>query len=265
MSSRHLPKWKGNATNSVIPTNSRPFSNKDPNIGNIARVPFKPNPIKHWRKQLKPYYSTPSSKQVSINMIDAPGSVNYISSQTIDCSNNYALLKENITLLNSCNGIKITDENDNNKTTCRGGSNHIRRSANTNVQKSYYKNHAKYLQAKCKTYEQNMHLGEKTADYTYKSSKCTQLNETCNKSVIHKPSNRPFSTQGAVPSSANILRKRNNALTNNGSSLKTAYGRAPVMKRGYYAGETGYDIYYVKGSLTDSTNNQASLKCCKKV
>ena len=60
-------------------------------------------------------------------MIDAPGTVNYIASQDIDCSNNYALLKENITLLNSCNGIKFTDENDGNKTTCRGGSNHIRK------------------------------------------------------------------------------------------------------------------------------------------
>ena len=56
--------WKGNTTNTVIPTNSRPFSNKSTDIPS-GRTPFKPNPIKHWRKQLKPYYKT-NSKQVSI-------------------------------------------------------------------------------------------------------------------------------------------------------------------------------------------------------
>ena len=101
----NIPKWKANATNSIIPTNSRPFHNGDPNLGSIGRVAFKPNPIKHWRKQLKPYYKT-NSKQVSINMIDAPSSVTHVKSN-VDCSNNnYQLLKENINLLNECYGIK---------------------------------------------------------------------------------------------------------------------------------------------------------------
>ena len=38
--------WKANSTNSVIPTNSRPFANNDTNISNIGRTPFRPNPTK---------------------------------------------------------------------------------------------------------------------------------------------------------------------------------------------------------------------------
>jgi|TARA_Y100000992_G_scaffold302403_1_gene276412 hypothetical protein len=241
--------WKGEATNSIVPTNSRPFSNNDPNLTNISRTPMKANPIKHWRKQLQPYYSTPSSKQVSIDHVD---NAVYIGSREPDCaSSNKQLLKENITLLNDCVGTKKLDTS----IRCVGGSFTVRRSASTNINKNYYTSYSKYLQAKCKTYEHKQILGTQNDDGTYQSTNC--MNETinnCNKSIVYKPSNSNHYHQGAVSASANLLRKRNNVLTNNSASLKNAYGTSYVKAYPHYtdSNSSAYVLRYVKGS-TDST------------
>ena len=249
-----ISNWKPNSTNSIVPTNSRPFHNKDPNLGSIGRVPFKPNPIKHWRKQLKPYYKT-NSKQVSIDAIDAPSTVSQMQSSANCVTNNYQLLKENISLLNECSGIKSADG------TCIGGTNHITRSASTNIKKNYFVNYKNYLQKRCKTYDQNSMIGEKISGNKYKSSQCGGL--TCEKTVIYKPNNTAFMMQGATSSSANILRQRNKALTNNSASLKTAYGNAPVFIRDYKPGTTGYEIRYVKGDTNSNKPCQQLFKSCK--
>ncbi len=253
-----ISNWKPNSTNSIVPTNSRPFHNKDPNLGSISRVAFKPNPIKHWRKQLKPYYKS-SSKLVSIDMIDAPSSAVHVLSN-VDCvNNNYQLLKENVNLLNECNGIKNIDATTG-EVKCSGGTNHITRSANTNIKKNYFVNYKNYLQKRCKTYEQNNMIGENISGNKYKSSKCSGL--TCEKSVIYKPNNSAFMIQGATSSSANTLRNRNKALTNNSASLKTAYGNAPVFIRDYKPGSTGYEIKYVKGDVNSNKSCQQIFKSC---
>lgn len=256
----NISNWKAQTTNSVVPTNSRPFFNGDPNLNSIPRVAFKANPIKHWRKQLKPYYAT-NSKQVSINSIDAPSSVNYIKDTTTDCSvSNYQLLKENVDILNECNGIRLTDGS------CTGGTNHVTRAANTNINRSYHTSHSQYLQRKCKTYERNQHIGKKVdgKDNTFYSSSCSLLNSTeCNKEVIYKPSNSAFHTQGAVSASAATLRRKNKALTQNTKSLKTAYGTAPVHMYTYYAGETGYSIRYVKGDTENPVLCSQTFKSCR--
>ena len=214
--------WKGNATNIIVPSNARPFTNNDPNLSLQGRTQGKANPIKHWRKQLIPYYKTKSSKQVSIDTINAPSSVVHTNNSTYDCiSNNALLLKENINLLNDCLGISFVELSNNN---CVGGSFNVRRSASTNLKPNYYRNYSKYLQSKCKTHEQNSTLGEKNEDGTYQGTKCSSLHTKCNKPIIYKPSNKAFMEQGSVSASANILRKRNNTITNNSASLKTAYG-----------------------------------------
>ena len=61
-----------------------------------------------------PYYKTESSKQITIDQIEAPNSSIYVDYRlnNLDCSdNNYKLLKENITLLNDCLGIKDNSNN----------------------------------------------------------------------------------------------------------------------------------------------------------
>ena len=245
-----ITNWKGDSTNYVIPTNSRPFTNNDSNLKTLNRTAFKANPLKHWRKQLHPYYHTKSSKQVSIDQIDAPGSAVYVGSNDHDCSlNNFQLLKENITLLNSCTGTRIVDENNNNASRCVGGSHNIKRSGSTNIKKNYYRNYTKYLHARCKSYEQNMMLGEKQSKNVYKGSKCL---DSC-KTIIYKPSNIAFSQHGSVSASTNILRKKNQAITNNSASLKTAYGKSYVKAIPYNTGSTGYEIAYVKGNNTQNT------------
>lgn len=258
----NIPKWKAFSTNSIIPTNSRPFHNKDSNLGSIGRAAFKPNPIKHWRKQLKPYYKTASSKQVSINMIDAPGSLVHINNNDPVCSvNNYQLLKENINLLSECDGIKNTIDG---KVKCSGGTNHVTRSASTNISKKYHVSHAKYLQSKCKTYEKNLMLGEKINENTYNPISCNSALMNCKKPIIYKPSNRSFQQQGGVSASAKILKTRNQSLNNNTHSLKTAYGNAPVFAK-QYTTTRGYEIKYVKGNLTDNSRLCGQIfKSCKK-
>ena len=34
-----ISKWKQTSTNNVVPTNSRPFHNKDPNLESLPRTP----------------------------------------------------------------------------------------------------------------------------------------------------------------------------------------------------------------------------------
>ena len=236
--------WKGTSTNSIIPTNSRPYTNNDPNLKTLPRTSFKANPIKHWRKQLQPVYSTKSSNKVSISQLNAPSTVIYTGKPTSDCEEyNMQLLKDNVNLLNTCDGMKYVD---NNSIKCIGGSNHIKRSGSTSINVNYYQTHSKYLQAKCRTHSQNSTLGEKNTNGTYKSTTCKS--NKCNKPIIYKPSNSNFSTQGSVSSSAYLLRKKNNAITNNSASLKTAYGNSYVKGISYYPGTTGYEIKYIKGN-----------------
>ncbi len=253
--------WKANSTNSVIPTNSRPFANNDTNISNIGRTPFRPNPIKHWRKQLKPYYPTISSKQASLDMINAPTSVVHTNSNEYSCitdSLNSQLLKENIMILNNCIGLKDSNTE---SSRCIGGSYNITRSASTNLKPNYYRNYHKYLQSKCKTYERNQLLGEQNSDGTYASGQCSTTNMKCNKPIIYKPSNKAFMNQGSVSSSTNTLRKRNNAMTNNSASLKTAYGKTYVHII-QDTDTTPYKISYIKGDNTSSQLCRQQFKSC---
>ena len=248
--------WKESSTDVLVPSNSRPFNNNDSNLQNISRVPFKANPIKHWRKQLFPYYQTKSSKQISIDQINAPSTAISTNSNNIDCSNkNVLILKENIMLLRTCDGIKVELENGVNKTKCTGGTNHIRRSANTNLSKNYYRNYNSYLKSKCRTYEDNSKLGTKKDDtnINFNSSKCAtnMLSDgsTCDKTIIYKPSNTKYSVQGAVSSSTNILRKKNDQISKNNDSLRKYYNNRVVSLTNVYdtGSGTGYHLNYIKG------------------
>lgn len=245
--------WKGGTTDVVVPTNSRPFHNSDSALSTLQRTPYAPNPIKHWRKQISPYYKTASSKQVSIDQIMAPSTSISVADNSVDCdTENKQLLKENITILSQCNGLKIDGSLDS-EARCIGGTNNVRRSASTNIKKNYYRSNSSYLKAKCKTYAENSSLGTKNSDGTYMSTKCSDDALDCNKPIVYKVSNSKFSQQGAVSSSANILRKKNDAITRNNASLKTAYGNGIVSLTAYHdsGSSPGYAIKYVKGDVNN--------------
>ena len=235
--------WKSDTTNIIVPKNSRPFTNVDPELEHHPRTPMKANPIKHWRKQLQPYYEN-NSKQVSIDQINAPNSAIHVGSKHIDCTsgNNKLLLKENIALLNNCVGTKIDG-------VCVGGSYTVRRSASTIIKKNYYTSNRNYLKAKCKTYDKNIILGDKNLDGTYKSPTCDDPSSNCNKKIIYKPTNRTHSQQGAVSASGNLLRKRNNTLAKNSHSLKNEYGSgyANQIPRYTNSSESAHVLRYIKG------------------
>ena len=250
--------WKGNATNVMIPTNARPYSNDDPNLKTIPRTPFKANPIKHWRKQLQPKYSTKSSKQVSLDQYYAPNSAIHVGTNNDCATSNIHLLKENIHLLNECNGTKITDTN---PIKCVGGTHNVRRQASTNIQKNYYRHYSKYLQSKCKTHAQNSTLGQQNSDGTYQSTMCNTDYMKCNKPIISNMSNSAHFTQGSVSASSNTLRKRYNAVTKNSASLKNAYGLTYVHSL-TYPNNSAYQIRYVKGDNTSTNLCNQQFKIC---
>lgn len=256
--------WKGheNQRHISIPKNSRPFDNLNANDNNnLGRTYGKANPIKHWRKQLSPYYDTKSSKQISIEDFNNPSTAstrNYNIDKSKECSDNATLLTENINILSEYNGIKITPEIDSytNSIKCVGGTNHITRSASTVIKQNYYTNHKSYLDAKCKSYYANSNLGQKIDSVSYNSSKCSSTSDNCNKVIINKMSNSAFKQQGAVSASTNILRRKNNAITNNNASLKSAFGKHVVTKS---ITDTGYNIVFKKG-----INNNDCSKILKK-
>lgn len=245
--------WKGPTSNSVIPTNSRPFHNHDPVFVHFPRTAYKANPIKQWRKQLNPHYKTRSSNQVSISQMEAPNTASSIQND-IDCNDtNIQLLKEYIKNEEPCVGIKVQSKGVNAQPRCVGGSANVRRSASTTLSKGYFQTQSQYLKAKCKTYHQNSILGKKTDNEKYHSAVCSSEHTKCKKPVVYKPSNSSFQTQGSVSSSSYILRKKNNAMTNNSASLKNAYGSTYVHKKPYYVNQTGYDIQFIKGSNEPKT------------
>jgi hypothetical protein len=107
-----------------------------------------------------------------------------------------------------CDGIKIEN-------TCVGGTNSIRRTGTTNLNKKYYASTHHYLQSRQKTYTQNSTLGENIKENTYTSN-----GSDC---VVYKPSNTTFKTQGGVSASLNTAKHRNDAITKNTNSFRDPY------------------------------------------
>jgi hypothetical protein len=141
-------KGKGGETHSgIVPMNNRPFTNETP--VNTNRSFGKPNPIRHWRKQLFPYYET-TSDLVTINLLETPSTVNFTTLDLTECAEVF----EQIPSLTTCDGVK----NENNS--CTGGTNHIRRSGSTLYNKNYCSSTRQYLQKSGKTFQQNMMVGK---------------------------------------------------------------------------------------------------------
>ena len=114
-----------------------------------------------------------------------------------------------ITHINDCQGIVGSNP-------CTTGTYHIRRSANTIIDKDFCWNSKQYLQSRCKTYEQNQTLGKNTgtANEFYGTSCTTKSDGTVCKPVIHKPNNKQFKQQGGVSSSSRIAKLKYDTIRN---------------------------------------------------
>lgn len=145
---------------------------------------FKPHPIKHWRFQLFPQSdkdkdNTISTKSISIG--DRPGQITVtanLNAQALPCN-----IKTNV------NDIKLL-------------TNHSKPSCACTTKKSesnpYYKDKSAYLQSRGKLFEQNEGSQPTTA--------------SCRNPPIHNPSNKGYSTRGAVSSGSRMQRLKQNTI-----------------------------------------------------
>lgn len=236
-------KDKGPATVFVYPSNQRPMTKYDitPNI------PGKPNPIKEWRKQLKPSVSQPVQSHPTIQALE--NSVKTV--KTADGCKAH----DDIYIINDCKGVNDP---------CVTGSFDVRRSASTVINKQFCWNSKQYLQSRCKTYNQNQTLGTHIDGPNYLRSSCVKYTDlssdelknngnsylsqivTCNSSntpIIYKPNNKSFNQQGGVSSGSRIAKLKYDTIrnsTNKYDSLKAnldssshVLNRKPVPCRGW--------------------------------
>jgi len=220
--------WKGLATNSAIPSFSRPDLNS---AGNY----FKANPIKHWRKQLLPTANSGNrNRRAGVGIpSDIPGGAVYLGSTTnnTDCLANATSdttgLKEYIDI-SGCNPCKRI------------------RSATTIISKTYYADRASYLRSRNSLYNQRLTalpvpgvtyldsagdlLTVTTANAIRQTAECqapassgSGTPAAC-QTTIYKPSNAQYAKQGAVDSSDRITRLKINTVNKNAASYAAIFG-----------------------------------------
>jgi hypothetical protein len=190
---------KGPATVFAYPSNQRPMTKFD----SITNIPGKPNPIKQWRKQLQSSVGPTVQSHATIQDLD-----HSIKTQVDSICKSY----NDIQYINECNGI--VNELSNAK--CTTGSEYVRRSASTIINKDFCWNSKQYLQRRCKTFDQNQTLGENIEGYDneYYGASCFKDSENACKPVIYKPNNKPFKQQGGVSSSARISKLKYDTIVN---------------------------------------------------
>lgn len=254
--------WKGESKNAIIPT----YSNPPEKSNEVALAPnFKARPLRQYRKQLIPNTRTSSSRSVQI-LSEQPGSYVYLGDK--EC---FTCVQDN----NNSNGIKIYINKIYEDCSCNRENRIIKsgltekKNINNDPNFTPYSFSTKeYLQRKCYTYKQKI-SGVKDPDIEYLipgtnipkqpnddtdgpqvrlSLTCT--NNNCN-TIIYKPNNSQYSTQGAVSSSSRIQRLKYNTITKNGSSFTNAFG-ASAANAGRY-NSTGNAPYFIK-SKTNKCN-----------
>jgi len=174
---------KGGVTQTTaFPSNNRPPTNLRPASGPGNS---KPNPMKHWRKQLMPLNPT-SSTRVTIDQVGNP-SVSILTTQPSD-----HVIYNQLLRTTTCLGINTPDG-------CVGGTNNIRRSASTIVSPKYSTSTKQYLQKRGKSFEQNQGIGKnKSGNVYYSTMPSYDSSDNICKTVIYKPNNSAFKTQGAA-------------------------------------------------------------------
>ena len=250
-----------NYTNSGYAVSRHPSANRIQCPGekndyrNGSFIKFKPNPIKHWRKQLMPNKNI-NSRSVSVRQaIDVPGGTTRLNvNTTLDCNVN------RIPNYVKNNAMNIDKAQKSDEGCILYNPQRIQRSASTIVKKNYYQTNAAYLKSRVKLYSQNQTISERpTNDYLSaelkvlppsdsKTSGSQLFNSTssidysynqscisgCNyPNVIYKPNNINFSKQGAVTSDLRTFNLQRLAINKNANSLKESFGTAVVNNSQY--------------------------------
>ena len=277
--------WKGLTNNSAVPS----WTRADEDIIGDNGPAFKARPLKIWRKQLNGKNSRGNSA-VGMPMDTPGGSVNLGNAQICDENNNRIGLVDEIN-----HGIEIRDPHpndkffdaDSNKPACVACNpeNHVIKTASTIVDKKYYTDSRAYLQSRGRTYQQNQATGIKVDGVSYfdangkplhpsddSSRGPTNYSKTfgdkpdCEDTLIYKPSNHKFSTQGAVSSGSRLLRLKMDTINQNGASFASAYGSA-AKNAGRYSSNSNA-IYFLKSKhnkCSPHRRNGSKRKCDKPI
>jgi hypothetical protein len=231
--------WKDLATNSAIPSNSRP----DLNASGPA---FKANPIRQWRKQLLPTVgSGVPGRRAGIGMpMDTPGGSVYLGNvpANTDCLLNATVnttgLKEDIVKFNNTNFL-YNDISGCLSGSCNPEKNRIK-SSTTLLSKTYYTDHLSYIRARGNLYDQKLTalpvpgityldangnlLAINNVNATRQIEDCISCTTSTSGKTIYKPNNAQYGKQGAVDSSDRITRLKLNTVNKNAASYKAVFG-----------------------------------------
>jgi hypothetical protein len=233
--------WKGIATNSAVPGNSRPDLN-------AAGPHFKAQPINHWRKQLMPTANSGGrNRRAGVGMpMDTPGGSVYLGDvvANTNCLANAPAstvgIKENIMKFNNTN-FKYNDEKGCLSGPCNPEKTRIK-SATTILSKKYYTDHNAYLRSRGDLYDQKLtalpvpgvtyldthgNLLYPNSTNTVRNTQDALDDGTCPTvtahTTIYKPNNIQYAKQGAVDSSDRLTRLKLNTINKNAASYKAQF------------------------------------------
>lgn len=271
-----LVSWKGTSANSVIPAWSRPLEGTETTPNGPD---FKARPIKHWRKRLIPAPNSGSGNSAVGMPMNRPGSEVFLGKKSVSNCVSFSgspalitkssLVSEEYNSLYSNPGDKFFDIS-NNKMACIACNPqaNIIKPASTLISKKYYSDRAAYLKSRCKTFAQNISgnpvqgiqylngtnpvwaSDSPSGSQVYSTSDCCSTTGTTS-TLIYKPNNQQYATQGAVQASDRIARLKMNTINKNGASFVNAWG-ASAANAGAYHGDTGAP-YFMK-SLKNQPN-----------
>tara|TARA_B110001452_G_C15150216_1_gene400318 strand:- start:169 stop:951 length:783 start_codon:yes stop_codon:yes gene_type:complete len=197
--------WKESTNNIIVAKNVK--NDAPTNIKSCKdNCSFRPNPIKHYRKQYSITDSNTAnfSRNSLIGFLDKPG--NSIVTKNTNCSlcgSNNALNMHTHILNNNepgpLSGDKFFDDSLN-KVVCVACNPQslVIKSATTNLDKHYSSSAREHLQKKCKTFNQGLPLQSVNTNM----KDCSRTNNRCN--TIFDPSNKKYQVQGSVTSSTRI-------------------------------------------------------------
>ena len=218
--------WKGTSRTAAVPGYSRPDLN-------ATGSEFRPNPIKHYRRQLMPNANSGRSNASAVMYMDIPGGLGSID---IDCSD------PSVHLIN----VPFPTDKLDIHLCCKDIRKESRKSASTVLKKSYHTDSVSYLRSRGKTYNQNITGSYNTANASneYDVNTLIDHNGCQKKTYIYKPNNKQFATQGAVSSSSRLERLKLNTIQLNNSTIRSAWA-AQGANGGKYHG-TMTSTYFIK-------------------
>jgi hypothetical protein len=251
--------WKGKTFSQIIPT-VRKNVNRDENAPEITpRLSLTSQPLKIYRKEISSIALNTCNRQTSTQLshFEIPGGT-IVNSKISDMScNGIVTTLDPVLPSNSSEYPGSSCDASPCLSTANNALKRVRRSGI--ITPKYNLDNRQYLQSKNKTFNQNtfhsLRYGDgsavpgsaKSVSNAYASNTFVDC-DTSNTSVstyvpvYYKPNNSKFAEQGAVSSSARLLRLKYDTITTGGSLMNTAFGTATTNALSYSTLENPYSL-----------------------